>query len=241
MPKSKTAIVAAMEREIRPLVASWVVVRRSYEGREFKFFEDAEVVAVCGGIGPVAARRACQAVFALYSPEVVISVGFAGALTSDLHAGDVVVPAKVTDSGDGSNTVTGAGVGTLVSAAAIANPGQKRVLAEKYQAVAVDMEAAAVAKGAQACGMRFAAVKVISDELDFEIPVVEGSVDSAGQFHEGRFLAGIALRPWIWGRVARMARNSSLAAENLAAELRVRVEEFSSRALTGVPTVPVAQ
>ena len=241
MSKARIAIVAAMEREIRPLVVGWRVLLRSYEGREFKFFEDGDAVAVCGGIGPAAARRACQAVFALYGPEIVISAGFAGALTADLHAGDVVIPAKVTDSGDGSSTVSGTGAGTLVSVAAIVNPAQKRILAKKYQAVAVDMEAAAVAKGAQTCGMRFAAVKAISDELDFEIPVVEGSVDSAGQFHEGRFLTGIALRPWVWRRVARTARNSSLAAESLAAEVRARISEFSSRPLTGVPTVPVAR
>ena len=177
----------------------------------------------------------------MYKPEVVISAGFAGALTADLHAGDVLIPAKVIDSGDGSSAETGPGAGTLVSAATIASPAQKRILAEKYQAVAVDMEAAAVAKGAQACGMSFAALKAISDELDFEIPVIQGSVDSAGQFHEGRFVAGIALRPWLWGRVARTARNSSLAARNLAAELRARILELSSRALTGVPTVPVAR
>ena len=226
MLKVRVAIVAAMEREIQPLIAGWQVVRRSYDGREFKFFENGEAVAVCGGIGAAAARRACQAAFALYSPELVLSVGFAGALTRDLHVGDIVVPAKVTDSGDGSGAVTGMGLGTLVSTSVVADPAQKRILAAKYQAVAVDMEAAAVAKGAQACGMRFAAVKAISDELDFEIPVVEGSVDSAGQFHEGRFLAGIALRPWVWGRVARTARNSSLAAKSLAAQLRVRVQEL---------------
>lgn len=228
MSEVRIAIVAAMEREIRPLIESWKVVRRSHEGREFKFFEDGDAVAVCGGIGPVAARRACQAVFALYAPEVVISAGFAGALISDLHAGDVAIPAKVIDSGDGSSAETGTGAGTLVSAATIASPGQKRVLAEKYQAVAVDMEAAAVAKGAQACGMSFAAVKAISDELDFEIPVVEGSVDAQGELHEGRFIAGIAWQPWVWGRVARTAKNSSMAAKNLSVQLRVMIEELQA-------------
>ena len=122
--KVRVAIVAAMEREIQPLIAGWQVVRRSYDGREFKFFENGEAVAVCGGIGAAAARRACQAVFAVYSPGVVFSVGFAGALTRDLHVGDIVVPAKVTDSGDGSGAVTGMGLGTLVSTSVVADPAQ---------------------------------------------------------------------------------------------------------------------
>ena len=83
-----------------------------------------------------------------------------------------------------------------------------------------------MAKGAGLRGVGFAAVKAISDELEFEIPVVEGGIDAQGQFHESRFLAGIVVRPWLWGRLARMARNSSLAAKNLSEELRVKIDEF---------------
>jgi len=219
-------VVAALEREIAPLVAHWRVAKRTCEGREFKFFESGDAVAVCGGIGPEAARRACQAVIASYGPEIVISAGFAGAVVADLNVGNVVVPAKVIDAGDGSSVSTGMGSEALVTADGVANVARKRILSTKYQAVAVDMEAAAVAKGAQIRGVRFAAVKAISDALDFEIPVVEGSVDAQGQFHESRFIAGIFLRPWLWGRVARMARNSALASRNLSEELRVRIEEY---------------
>ncbi len=222
----RIAVVAALEREIGPLVAGWRVMRRTCEGWEFKFFESGDAVAVCGGIGPVAARRACQAICASYGPEIVFSAGFAGALVADLSAGDVVVPDKVIDAGDGSSVPTGMGSRTLVSIAEVATVERKRVLAVKYGAVAVDMEAAAVAKGAEIRGVRFAAVKGISDGLDFEIPVVKGSIDAHGQFHEGRYIAGLVWRSWLWGRVARMARNSSLAARNLSEALRVRIEEY---------------
>ena len=156
----------------------------------------------------------------------MISAGFAGALTADLKVGDVVVPAKVIDSGDGSSVETGTGFRGLVSVGEMATVERKRVLGAKYDAVAVDMEAAAVARGARLRGARFAAVKVISDELDFEIPVIEGSVDSSGRFHEGRFLMGVAVRPWYWGRVVKMAGKSSLAAKNLTEALRVQIQEY---------------
>jgi adenosylhomocysteine nucleosidase len=222
----KVAVVAALEREIGPLVAAWNIVRRSWDGREFKFFERHGAVLVCGGIGPAAARRACEAVCASYSPEMVISAGFAGALTPDLKVGDVVVPARVIDAADGSRVETGTGSGGLVSLAVMASVERKRVLAAKYDAVAVDMEAAAVARAAGLRSVRFGAVKAISDELDFEIPLVQGSVDSQGQFHQGRFLAGVAVRPWVWARVARMARNSSIATCNVSDALRVKIEEY---------------
>jgi hypothetical protein len=75
---------------------------------------------------------------------------------------------------------------------------------------------------------RFVAVKAISDELDFEIPVVEGSVDAQGRFHEWRFLTGVAMRPWTWGQVARLARNSSLASRKLSDALGARLAEYGS-------------
>ena len=223
----KIGVVAALEREVRPLIAGWRVVRRTWDGREFKFFESEDAVVVCGGIGSTAARRACEAVCASYDLRLVISAGFAGALVRELRVGNVVIPGRVIDAGDGSSVVAGTGPQALVSVAEMATVARKRVLGSKYGAVAVDMEAAAVAKGAGLRGVRFGAVKVISDEIDFEIPVVEGSVDSQGLFHEGRFLAGVAARPWIWGRVAKLARDSSLASDKLAEALRGELVGFS--------------
>jgi len=54
----------------------------------------------------------------------------------------------------------------------------------------------------------FGAVKVISDESDFEFPALERFVDSEGRFQEARFALFAALRPWLWPRVIRQARDS---------------------------------
>ncbi len=42
----------------------------------------------------------------------------------------------------------------------------------------------------------------------------------AGQFDTIRFALHIALRPWLWLRVVRLARNTKIASENLCAWLR---------------------
>ncbi len=55
----------------------------SYDGRSFVFFERDDMVVVCGGIGVEAARRAAEAVIALYHPALLQSVGFAGALDAE--------------------------------------------------------------------------------------------------------------------------------------------------------------
>ena len=166
----KIAIVAALEREVKPLLAHWRLHPGEHGGKSFQFFEKDEAVLICGGIGAEAARRATEAVIALYTPAIIYSVGFAGALQQNLKAGDVVMPRRVLDARDGSSADTGAGDGVLVTTASIAGRTEKEQLAASYGALATDMEAAHVARGAQARGVRFAAVKAISDELGFAMP-----------------------------------------------------------------------
>jgi adenosylhomocysteine nucleosidase len=235
--KAKVAIVAALERELRPLAQRWPVRRRSYEGREFQFSEGDAAVAVCGGIGATAARRAAEALIQLYQPELLISAGFAGALQPDVHAGDVLMPGRVIDSSDGSRTDTGFGEGTLVSFDCVADAEQKAKLASAYGAQAVDMEAAAVARAAEVHGVRFLACKAISDSLDFRMPPMAGFVGPDGEFHAAKFALHVALRPWLWGKAVQLGRNSRLAADKLCralAELSERQSKALAPMLAGV-------
>ena len=87
-------MVAALEREVRLLVKRWRRIEREHEGRSFTFFESGQAVLVCGGIGAEAARRATEAVIALYQPELVLSVGFAGALDPGLKVGEIFSPSR---------------------------------------------------------------------------------------------------------------------------------------------------
>jgi adenosylhomocysteine nucleosidase len=211
----EVAMVAALEREIWPLVRHWHVSGREYSGRRFRFFESENRVAVCGGIGPQAARRAAEAVIALYRPALVQSVGFAGALDTSLRVGELFEPRQVVDASDGSRADTGSGSGILVSFSSVAGRDQKSRLATAYQAQAVDMEAAAVAKGAEAHGLRFAAVKAISDDSTFAMPAMERFIANEGDFRSGAFALHAALRPWVWHSVFRLARNSARASHRL--------------------------
>jgi adenosylhomocysteine nucleosidase len=212
---SRVAIVAALEREVRPLVKSWRVSEREFDGRIFRFFEKDDIVAVCGGIGSQAARRAAETVIALYTPKVVHSVGFAGALDRGLRVADIIQPRRVVNASDGSSVTLERGEGVLVSFGSVASPEQKAKLRESFAAQAVDMEAAAVARAAELRGVKFAVVKVISDEFDFSFPSMERFVDANGQFLEGRFAWFAALRPWLWPQVVRLARNSGRASRAL--------------------------
>jgi adenosylhomocysteine nucleosidase len=215
----RLAIVAALEREVRPLVKSWRVTEKEHGGRRFRFFESGEVVVVCGGIGAAAARRASEAVIAIFDPKVVCSAGFAGALDPKLRVGDMVRPSTVINAGDGSRTVVDGGEGVLVSFGSVASPAQKSKLRESFGADMVDMEAATVARAAEARGKEFTAVKAVSDELDFDFPAMERFVDADGKFSQGGFAWYAAVRPWLWPRVLRLAQNSGRASRALCAYL----------------------
>jgi adenosylhomocysteine nucleosidase len=225
---SKVAIVAALEREVRAFVKGWRVTQRELGGRSFHFFENENFVLVCGGIGAEAARRAAEAVIAIYEPKMVYSVGFAGALDASLKVGDIVRPGRVVNASDGSSASLDGGTGVLVSFGAVANPAQKAKLRESFGAHAVDMEAAAVGRATEVRGTGFAVLKAISDEVDFEFPSMERFVDSDGRFSEARFAWFAAARPWLWPRVFRLARNSNRASRGLCAALRnLKVEQDS--------------
>jgi len=216
---SRIGIVAALEREVRPLIRKWRVSEKEWDGRHFRFFEKNDAVLVCGGMGAEAGRRATEAMIAVYAPKMIYSAGFAGALDPKLEVGDLVEPRRVVNAGDGSSISLERGEGVLVSFASVASPAQKAKLREAFAAQVVDMEAAAVARAAEVRGVGFAAVKVISDDSEFVFPGLERFVDSSGRFLEARFLLFAGLRPWLWPQVARLARNSRLAAHALCERL----------------------
>lgn len=215
----RIAIVAAMQREVAPLVRGWSSRRIEEDGRSYLLFENGDVALICSGIGREAARRATEAVIRQRRPGHVVSVGFAGALNPSLRVGDICQPRVIVNAADGARTVTGLGSGTLVSFAAVAGVDQKQRLAKAYSADAVDMEAAAVAQQAQANDVVFSALKAISDEAEFVLPPTERFVSGDGQFQTASFVAHVAVRPWLWRRTFALARNSTRASRALCAAL----------------------
>ena len=243
---SKVAIIAALEREVSGLTRSLSRVERQYDGRSFVFFEEDEIVIVCGGIGVEAARRAAEAATALYSPALLQSVGFAGALDADLRVGDIFMPAFVIDARDGSRIEIEGAPGlergtqerpSLLTFASVVGAQQKASLAQAYGAQAVDMEAAGVAAAARAHGIAFAATKVISDELNCEMPETANFIDANGCFKTASFAAFVVLRPWLWRRTAMLAANCRKAATVLCEHLEHYRQELR-RAPSPVATSP---
>jgi hypothetical protein len=76
-----------------------------------------------------------------------------------------------------------------------------------------------VGKAAQAHGIKFLACKVISDSTSTALPPLTRFIGPDGRFHTLKFAAHIALRPWKWAAVQRMAKDSLKAARALGVVL----------------------
>jgi adenosylhomocysteine nucleosidase len=237
----RIGIVVALEREIRPLVRTYDRVPHSHDGRTLMFFESEGTAVVCGGIGPEAARRATGTLIAIHKPQLIVSAGFAGGLDDSLAAGDVFCPRLVIDALDGSRFDAGGRSGQLVSFGTIAGTEQKAKLAKAYQAQAVDMEAAAVARAASCHRVPFCAVKAISDELDFEMPGLERFVERGERagFRQWGFAAYVMLRPWLWGRALQLASGSAKATRSLCRHLSTITHSAGSEGLAAGVDSPV--
>ena len=222
---SKVVIIAAMERELAPLVRGWKRAILASGDKKLTLFESDGVLAVIAGIGCKNAEKAARAVVAQYRPALLISMGLAGALIRSLKAGSVFTPSVVVDAADGAeyrcvadgNHVSG---GVLVTSAEIAGVEAKRELVTRFHGLVVDMEAAGVAKVAQQEQIGFRCVKAISDEANFAMPPMSKFVASDGSFQSGRFAAWAVVRPWQWTKVAALASNSRRATVALCDRLR---------------------
>lgn len=219
----RIAIIAAMDRELKPLVRGWRKVRE----RGLTIYESEQAVAVAGGIGTAPAAMAAMVLIAKEQPSCLVSVGLAGAMRLDLATGDVITPGTVINGVTGKRFTIRGGSGTLLSAKLIAGPEQKRELRARFMVDALDMEAAGIATVAESCGLPLFVVKTISDELEFELPPMMAFVDTEGKFHTGKFTMHLLARPAWWPAALRLARNSNKAAHALAADLTTRLPKIA--------------
>ena len=84
-------IMAALPLEVRPFLRRIKARARRGLGLPAWNWEAGGAVVALSGMGAVAARRAGETLMARCRPRVLVSVGFAGALTPGLAAGDLVL------------------------------------------------------------------------------------------------------------------------------------------------------
>lgn len=218
---TRTAIIAALPGELKPLVRGWPHGTR--DGVHFWAQRDSEDewIAACAGAGLDPATRAFAAIEDGGPIDLVFSVGWAGALTAECAAGVAYNVAGVIDARTGERFHCDAGAGDvwLATVPRVANEAEKRRLASTYKAGLVDMEAAAIARLAAMRDIPFYCVKGVSDELNARLPDFNRFIAPNGQFQLPRFILFAILRPRYWPALIKMGENSRKAANSIAETL----------------------
>jgi nucleoside phosphorylase len=160
--------------------------------------------------------------------QYVLSAGFSGALEPSLHVGHVVLATEVLEQQGNRWSVTWPADiseislprGRLLTVAhLVGNPEDKRQLGHEYDALAVDMETATVARLCSQYGVPFGCVRAISDEVHTALSPRLVSLLSGGRVSALRVLAAIFASPRLVGELWVLARHTRRASQQLAKAL----------------------
>lgn len=221
--KECPAIIAALPREVKALVRGWKEHR--LPGRITAYTNDFAVVA-CAGMGADRATLAVQAALSLKPVTAILSAGLSGACDPALRVGNIVRAGIVIDARTGERFANSLFKQVLITASVVAGSSEKQRLYDSYKASAVDMEAATVARLAEAHHLPFRAIKSISDEADFEMQELAQFATADGQFREAAFAVHSVLRPRSWTKLFALANNSKRAVQSLTRELESQLNWY---------------
>jgi adenosylhomocysteine nucleosidase len=235
-PKPRPVFIAALPREIASLVVhrGWCTDEKLLT-RNIHLFEHEDAIVACAGMGTDRARLAVEAALALGPASELISVGWAGSCNDRVKVGDVLHPNIVVDAKTGERffaapmQLENKETEIVVTVAVPAGVKEKERLSVSYYALAVDMEAAAIARMARARELPFYAIKAISDDYDFELPDLVRFTTPDGQFREAAFGFYAALHPRLWKPIALLAKGSKLAATRLCSEIEAHIQQHRDR------------
>jgi adenosylhomocysteine nucleosidase len=238
-------IMATLPLEVRPFLRRIKARARRDLGLPAWEWEAGDAVLALSGMGAAAARRAGETLVDRCRPELLVSVGFGGALTPGLAAGDLVLgetfwhyspdtrelkagpqPAPPRPLPRLCGALKQAGLsavtGSLVSTSRIIHKGRQGEPLAGLPHPVLDLETGVLAELAASQDMAFLSLRAITDGPGEEIPAFLHTAGTPG----ANLGAGAALR-WLAADVRRLRdllflwRRSRKAARQLSAALTV--------------------
>jgi adenosylhomocysteine nucleosidase len=231
MALTRTAIVAAMPGELRPLVRGWRHEKRNRVHLWRRRAGQTEWVAACAGVGQNAAVRALKEIERDGPVASIFSVGWAGALRDDRKPGEAYRVRGVVDLPTNTRLATApfdsariksGGAATdiwLATATKVVTQAEKQYIAISFYADLVDMEAIAIARVAKARGVAFHCIKGVSDGAEDQLPDFNPFLTADGRFRRVRFIVFALFHPGYWQGLKQMGENSKKAAEHIAVQV----------------------
>jgi len=191
--------------------------------RKLSTIRDGRTKLLVSGVGPRNAERVTRNLIETSKPSLVISTGVAGALSPTLRVGDVITASEVIDEATVSRfacheySAFSTQHSALLSVSRMVTSVQeKKVLADKFGAVAVDMESAAIACTCAKHGVPFAAIRAISDTAEEVLPeVVTRFFDKKGRLRPGGVIMELLKQPSLIQVLRRLQTQTTTAGESL--------------------------
>lgn len=163
-------LVASTSREFRGILRRIESPRRISIGVDWArtgTLKGQDVLMVANGVGWERARAAVDAAWTIFPADRVLSTGFCGALDPGLQVADIVAANSVCTGGRRFlvTPITGktAATGAVCSIDHIAGTAAEKRALYAQGAIAVEMEASGVAERAQALGLPFSCIRVVTD------------------------------------------------------------------------------
>jgi adenosylhomocysteine nucleosidase len=167
-----------------------------------------------------------------YRPKLVLSTGFSGALRDDAHVGDIILATEIVDSVGNRWPTTWPGElpagewrpplvrGRLLCVSElVGKPSDKKALGQGHDAVAVDMESAAIARLCSKHEVPFGCVRAISDHVDTELSRDVAELIWEGRVSPWRLTKALVRSPGLVRELWGLAKETRFAAQQLATAL----------------------
>lgn len=223
-------IVAALNSEARTLVPRPLRTRTVIQLKE-------NTLLKVSGLGAKRAHAAAESLLAK-GATALLSWGSAGGLAANLVSGNLVLPKTIISSDQSVFPVDADWherlcrllkgyedfhTGPLAeSPTVLTSPAEKRAFSEQYDAMAVDMESASVARMASGARVPFMVVRAVADSLEMTLPASGlAAIDGHGRLQPLKLLHGLVRNPAELFLLIRLTRHFRNARSTLATVARL--------------------
>lgn len=233
MQISRIVVLFALRREAHFLYQSCRNLKKiegPIRGFSFPVESGSMIVEILeGGMGQFAMEETLNWLNARPNspPSLIVSAGYCGALNPDLSTGSVVTVNEVIDeAGNQYRMIHPDGFRLLTASRLIGTKKEKKLLGEKYQASAVDMESAVIARWCQRKMIDMACIKGVSDDFQTEISPQVLQLLSSGKIAYFQLVWNILVCPSLLFDLFRLAKNTREAGRNLAQAIHAVIDSF---------------
>ena len=197
------------------------------------------VTIIESGIGGENAAKAASAAILHIKPDLIINSGFCGAVTSNLHVGDIVAADEIYSLNQGvpgqtithdknlnNSVLAGYATAEFITADTIYSKSEILKSLPTAATAVVEMESYAVASICNERGIPFLAVRAVSDALDTDPSQLFRSIaDQNFNIRLPAVMLAVVRRPSLVGQIFTLAKGAKIAGKSLAAAIVNIVEK----------------